>query len=567
MGLFDKVASLLGRGQPDLLKEELTAATVTGVRSIISGHPEEGLDPVRLANILRAAEMGDLIPAMWLAEAMEEKNLHYRSVLATRKLQVSQLPMQVEAASDDPADRSAADLVRDFMEGPVLRGALFDILDAVGKGFSVSELIWEQQLGEWRPERIEWRFPQWFLFDRVDGKTILMRGGPGDGAGSFQAQTMELDRGNFGTPLPPNKFISHIHRSKSGLPIRGGLSRPAAWAYMFQNFTLKSWAIFLEVYGHPLRVGKYEFGASKEDKGTLLRAVRNIAADAAAIIPSSMDIEFVTPPSTTGGALHQTNLDWWNAQVSKLVLGQTGTTDTGQYVGTADAHEHVRSDIRDDDAAQLAATLARDVIRPLVDLNIGPRPRYPKLTIGEPETEDLTGLVENVKTFVSLGGQVEVAWLGGKLGIPNPAPGALVLKAPTPPPAFGAPPPDQDGQDEDADGVDGADLQDDAAPAAPLLSANAQLPQTAAPTNDALDGLQAEQLADWHVMVKPMIDPVQELMEDCDSLEEFQSRLPELLAKQDPAALAQSLAEAAFAGRLAGLTGARVHGDGDAAGA
>jgi len=564
MGLFDKVASLLAGGKPDpaLLREELMAPTVTGLRPIISGHPEEGLGPERLAGLLREAEMGNLIPAMWLAEAMEEKNLHYRSVLATRKLQVSALPIQVTAASDDALDQKAADLVRDFCEGPILRGALFDILDAVGKGFSVSELIWGLQAGEWRPERIEWRFPQWFVFDRVDGKTILMRGGPGDGASAFQVPAGELDRGNFGTPLPPAKFITHTHRSKSGLPIRGGLMRPAAWAYMFQNFSVKAWAVFLEVYGHPLRVGRYEPGASAEDKATLLRAVRNIAADAAAIIPQGMDIEFVEAANGAGGSPHQGQLDWWNGQISKLVLGQTGTTDTGQYVGTADAHEQVRTDIRDDDAAQLGAALSRDLVKPLVDLNIGPRPRYPTLRIGEAETEDLTGLMDNIKTFVGLGGQVAESWLGGKLGIPAPEPGEPVLKAPAPVPAFGAPP-DGEGDEFDPEGTDAPDLKPPPGPKGGKITVGSQLPQTAAPVADALDSLQDDQLADWHELVKPLVDPIQALMAECKTLEEFLARIPELLDKQDPTKLAQSLARSAFAARLAGLTGAPIVPDPD----
>jgi phage gp29-like protein len=558
MGLYDKVSRLLSRKlDPAVLRDELTAPTVTGLRSIITGHPEEGLGPVQLAGLLREAELGNLIPAMWLAEAMEEKNLHYRSVLATRKLQVSALPIQVTAASDDAIDQRAADLVRDFCEGPLLRGALFDILDAVGKGFSVSELIWELQLGEWRPARIEWRFPQWFVFDRVDGKTILMRGGPGDGASAFQAAPDELSRGNFGTPLPPNKFITHIHRSKSGLPIRGGLMRPAAWAYMFQNFSVKAWAIFLEVYGHPLRVGKYETGASKEDKATLLRAVRNIATDAAAIIPQGMEIEFVEAANSTGASPHQVQLDWWNAQISKLVLGQTGTTDAGQYVGTADAHEHVRGDICDDDAAQLGASLSRDVVRPLVDLNVGPRPRYPILSIGEPETEDTAALMDNIKTFVALGGQVSESWLGGKLGVPPPEPGEAVLKAPAPVPAFGAAP-NGDGDEQDPAGANAADLPAPATAKGGRFAVQAQLPQTAAPVTDAIDALQDDQLADWHPMIKPLVDPIQALLAECSTLEEFLSRLPELVAKQNPAKLAQSLAEAAFAARLAGLTGAPI---------
>ncbi len=543
MGVWNTVQGWLGGKKPDpaMLTEDIAGPTVTGLRPIIAGHPEEGLTPQKLAGMLREAELGNLIPAMWLAEAMEEKNLHYRAVLGTRRLQVSALPITVTAAGDDAMSRKAADLVRAVVEGPAVTGALFDVLDAIGKGFSVSEIAWDIQGKDWRPERIEYRFPQWFEFDRVDGRTILLRGGPGDGPGSFQAPAAELARGNFGTPLPPYRFITHIHRSKSGLPIRGGLARPAGWAYMFQNFSAKAWAIFLEVYGHPLRVGKYAFGATAEDKATLLRAVRSIAADAAAIIPAGMDIQFVEAGAATGTSPHMTQLDWWNAQLSKLVLGQTGTTENGPYAGTAQTHQTVRDDIQADDAAQLAACLERDLVRAVVDLNLGPQARYPTLVMGEPDSEDLTALVNNVRTFVSMGGPVPAGWLADKLGVPAVEPGEPVLTAA---PQIG--------------GVDGGELQPEPAPSGGILSTQARQ-QAARPVTDAMDAMMAESLSDWRPMMAPMIDPVTALADECSSLEEFQRRLPEAMAKQDPAKLAETLAKAAFASRLAGVTGAPVH--------
>jgi phage gp29-like protein len=556
MGLFDRAMAAIGWTKPDpeVLKNEESAATIAGIRTIISGHPEEGLDPQRLAMILKGAEMGDVIPALDLAESMEEKFLHYRSVLATRKLQVSALPIQVEAASTSAIDQRAADLVREVLESAVVKGALFDVLDATGKGYSVSEIIWDLQGSEWRPDKLLWRRPQWFVPDRVDGTTILLRGGPGDGSSSLQIDPAEAMRGNFGTPLAFGKYVTHVHRSKSGIPIRGALSRPAAWAYMFQNFTVKSWAVFLEVYGHPLRVGKYDNSASKAEKATLLKAVRSISTDAAAIIPANMSIEFIDAGATTGGELHMGNLNWWNDQVSKLVLGQTGTSDTAAYVGTADAHEHVRADIKDDDAAQLASTLSRDLVRPVVMYNFGAGVALPKVTIGEPDSEDVTALFVNIKTFVSLGGKVGEAWAAAKLGVPAPEPGEPVLNAPAPPAAPGM------GQD----GEDGAE-DDPAVPgAAPGkgdgLAVATQLPQAAAPVNDALDTLQAEQLDDWQPLVGQLTDPLMALLERCTTAEEFQAGLAGLLKEQDPVKLAQSLAQANFAARLAALTGAPIAG-------
>src|SRR3546814_12737192 len=93
-------------------------------------------------------------------------------------------------------------------------------------------------------------------------------------------------------PLTALKFIIHTHKAKSGLPIRGGLARVAAWAWMFKNFTLKDWVVFCETFGQPLRVGRYGPEASQKDRDVLFAAVANIASDCAAIIPKGMEIEF-----------------------------------------------------------------------------------------------------------------------------------------------------------------------------------------------------------------------------------------------------------------------------------
>ena len=123
----------------------------------MSGHPAQNLSPRRLAALLLAAEQGDAVAYLELAEEMEEKDLHYRSVLSTRKLQVSGLPVTVEAASDAAEDVKAADLVRDFLSTGVLANAMQDILDAVGKGFSACEILWDTEGKAWYPSSILWQ--------------------------------------------------------------------------------------------------------------------------------------------------------------------------------------------------------------------------------------------------------------------------------------------------------------------------------------------------------------------------------------------------------------------------
>ena len=125
------------------LKEEQAGPTVTGVRQVISGHPAQGLNPARLASILREAEDGDPTRQLELAEEIEEKDLHYQGVISTRKRAVTQLEITVEAASDQAEDIKAADLIRAWLDRDTLQDEMFDILDAIGKGYSFVEIDWD----------------------------------------------------------------------------------------------------------------------------------------------------------------------------------------------------------------------------------------------------------------------------------------------------------------------------------------------------------------------------------------------------------------------------------------
>lgn len=337
----------------DLLEREATAS-MGSVRSIQTGHPADGLDPMRLAAILREAETSDATRYLELAEQMEEKDLHYAAVLGVRKRAIRSLELHVDAADDSLAAQEAADMVRQCLSSSAITEDLIDMLDAIGKGYSVTEIVWTRDGNRLKIDGLEYVDPRWFEFDRENGRHLYLR----DNAGPQQ--------------LRADCYIIHMARAKSGLPIRGGLARLAAWAYMFKNFAVKDWAIFCEAYGHPLRLGKFDSSSSTEDRRTLLRAVRQIGVDMAAIIPKTMEVEIVSASSTGADKLYEGKARYWDEQLSKGVLGQVATTDAiagGHAVGKI--HEEVRSDIRDADASQLASTLQRDVAGALVRVNMG----------------------------------------------------------------------------------------------------------------------------------------------------------------------------------------------------
>jgi len=506
------------------LKQEQAAPTVRGVRRPYSGaHPASGLTPDRLGRLLRDSIDGDPERYLELAEDMEERDLHYAGVLGIRKRQVAALDISVEAASDKADDFAAADLVREVIERDSFADELIDVLDAVGKGFSATEIVWDTSEGQWRPSALKWRQPTWFQIDRVDGETLLLNDPEGP------------------KPLNPYGWITHYSKTKSGLPIRGGLARAVAWTFMFKAFTVKDWAIFCEAFGQPLRLGKYDAGASEADKDRLLEAVTNIGSDFAAIVPESMQIEFVSATISGSIALYKERADWLDQQVSKVVLGQTGTTDAikgGYAVGKV--HDGVREDIERADARQLAATLNRDLIRPIVDLNFSPRRVYPKLKIGRPEEIDVDKLVSNVSTLVPLGLKVGMSTMRDKLGLPDPAPDEELLT-----PAAAAAPVAQP-------------TQTSAPPAPPLkpAAASAVVP----PATDAIDDGISEILAGdgWEKMVAPIVAGLEDKLAGAETLDDVRAVLAAHLATMDVSTLADTLARAAFSARLAGVADDRL---------
>jgi|JI10StandDraft_1071094.scaffolds.fasta_scaffold17010_9 phage gp29-like protein len=405
-------------GQPiqyDVLKEEIAVGAMTGIRQV--WHPSEAnsLTPSRLATILSDAAQGEATAYLTLAEEMEERDLHYASVLGTRKLALAGLEVRVDALSDSGKDVQIADAVREMIAAPIFEDAVFDLTDALGKGYSVVEVIWDSSGRVWTPKALEHRDPRWFRFDRETGRELRLL----DDAAPFD-----------GLPLAPYKFIVHQPRIRSGLPIRGGLARLAAPGYMCKAWSWKDWMAFADIFGLPMRVGRYGPGASKEDINKLMTAVANLGSDAAAVLPESTRIEFEQAANVAGAAdFFERLASWWDKQISKGVLGQTMTADDGSSMSQAKVHNEVRLDLLQADAKALQNTLNRSLIRPFVDLNFGPG-HYPKLVVVVPEPEDTKGLVDMIAKLVPMGLQVEQSIVRDKLGLPDPDKKATLLRAP-----------------------------------------------------------------------------------------------------------------------------------------
>jgi len=416
--LYDHLGRKIERSK---LNDVESAPSLRTVRQVFSSSPSNGLTPQGLAGILSRADRGDPHAQCELFEDMEEKDLHLSSVLGTRKRALTGLEIKVEPPINATVqEQKATDLLKEHIEAlEDFPERLEDMLDAIGKGYSVTEIIWGIHNQEAVIEDLQWREPKWFRFD-MDTMSELRLLDP-----SF------VD----GKPLTPCKYIAHIHKAKSGLAVRGGILRPCAWMFLFKNYAFKDWVQFAEVYTQPLRVGKYPSSASSAEKDVLLQAVANMGTDAAAIIPDSMLIEFVSAGGKSGNSsadLYEKLCRFCDEQTSKGVLGQTSSSDAmagGLGSGQANLHGDVRNDLLKADARLVSGTLSRDLARPIIDLNMGLVTRYPKLRLVLDAVEDLKELSDSVSKLHAIGLPIGADYLYQKFNIPKPKQGETLVGA------------------------------------------------------------------------------------------------------------------------------------------
>lgn len=535
------VSQILGPdGRPissKTLSDEIATPTVAGVRRIAEDRVSSGLTPEKLGSILRDAQTGDARAYLTLAEEMEERYLHYASVLMTRKLRIAGVAPTVEVPKGVPT--KIVDKVKELVADEDFLEGVEGLLDGIGKGYSVVEVGWDYRDGMLRPVRFDWRDQRFFHYDRV--KQTELR--------------LAVDGSMEGEPLLPARFMVHEPRTRMGIPIRRGLARPASWAFMVQSFTLQDWAAFAEVYGMPFRVGKYGPGASEADKRKLLRAVASIANDAAAIIPESMLIEFHEVTGSQGEKVFGSLIDYTDDKVSLVTLGQTMTSKDGSSYGQAKIHDKVRIDIAQADGRQYGRTINRDLIKWFVSMNFGPQPIYPKVEFAVTEPEDVKAMAEAVERMVDRGLKIAQREVRDRMGFSEPADGEDVLQAkatavPSIDAATGAkgqapaPPPADPKKAEKparlAAHVDGCRcggcLKVD------LLATRRMRADPIVDGPDEVEAVLEDVLADWQDITNPLLDPLRDVILHATSFEEA---LAMLEAKgPDGSKLAEALAVA-----------------------
>jgi phage gp29-like protein len=126
---------------------------------------------------------------------------------------------------------------------------------------------------------------------------------------------------------------------------------------------------------------------------------------------------------------------------------------------------------------------------------------------------------------------IPVKWVHEKLRIPEPEGDE---------PTLGGLPPEPPQPDKKVGAGDTAALA-----ALAALKATVDAP-------DEFDTLSDDMASDWERVTGPLVNPIERLMDECKSLEEFKARLPQVIDRMDTEALASLIASGSFAAHLLG---------------
>lgn len=476
------------------LKEPQTSRVASLANEYLTSNLD-GLTPARLAATLRAADAGDLVAQHRLFADMEERDAHLAAEMGKRKLALLGLDWNIQPPRNaTAAEKAHAEWLTEVLTDAVdpLEDLILALMDGVGHGFAAVEYEWRDEGGERLPS-FNPRPQEWFQLDRAR-REIRLR-----------------DMSVEGVPLAAFGWCFHTHgKAKTGYLGRLGLHRVLAWPFLYKTYAIGDFAEFLETFGLPIILGKYFAGASPDEKASLMRAVTSLGHDARAIMPADMEIEVKEVTASGSKSIHLEMVAWADRAQSKAILGQTMSAEaqaTGLGSGNAALHAEVRNDILVADAREIAGTITRDLLYPLIALNRGNIDglrRCPRLVFDTGEAEDIKLLADSLPALVNIGMEIPASWAHDKLRIPVRNGEEPILRAApaTPQPPAAAALAALSAQPQPAVGL--ADQLATAAAPSPaawlqhieqLVASAADLPTLQAALLDAFGDLDTEQLA------------------------------------------------------------------------
>lgn len=366
---------------------------------VISNTPEPGQGIfINWDRVLRAQAYQEL--AWYDLYAEVEKDTHVAAVLANAKLNIAGMRWDISAFQDlneeEPSARNTA--IATFVKHVLsdigyFPQHLYNLLDAIGKGFAVSEIIWEVGKDGIVVKDILNRPQRRFQFDAVD-RSLRLR---------------DIKQPYYGVPLPDRKFIVHRVASTWENPFGDALDQSIYWMWLFKKTIVKFWMQHLQVGASTIPIVKHPASANPKMKEEAMAIAENIRNGAYGRIPDNFEIQFAEAKNASQNAeAYNQFIRMADDQIAKCVNGQTLTSESSSQTGTGTlalgaVHQETQSARDEFRAHGLEATLNQTLVKWLVDFNFANVDGYPQFRFDMEAETDLAREAQIVQTLSNAG--------------------------------------------------------------------------------------------------------------------------------------------------------------------
>jgi len=339
-----------------------------------------------------------------------ERDPYVASILDTAKLNVAGMPYDMFAytgGAKKPTKRNQeiADSSKRMLDGlGYFPQHLYNLMDAKGKGFSVSEIIWKIVNNEILAGNLLNRPQRRFQFDATD-RSLRLR---------------DIQSPYFGIALPDKKFIVHRCSSTWENPFGDAKDQSLYWMWLFKKTVIKFYMQHLQVGASSVPIVKHPAGANKELKAEALEIAKMIRNGAYGRVPDNFSVEYAEANNAMQNAMvYDQFIRFCNEEMSKCVNGQSLTTEAASAEGKGtqalgNVHRNTQNQRDIFGAKGLASTINNTLIKWYVDFNFANVEGYPEFTFDLQEKEDLKSESEIVKTLSDAGFEFDEGELSEK---------------------------------------------------------------------------------------------------------------------------------------------------------
>lgn len=220
---------------------------------------------------------------------------HLTSVLEKRKAAV--LESQIEFSRDGEPDKRVGEMI----ESPWFRGFLGDLLDTRWWGFSLFQFYVDKT--------------GWMACDLIPRKHV----------DPVRELIVRHQTDIHGTPWNNYASLLAVGRIRD----IGELAKAVPWV-LYKQDTTTDWAQFAELFGMPVREYVYP-GGDDEERRRIMSDAREQGAAGVYIHPENASMKLIESGNKSGSSdLYNHLVNTCNAEISKLVLGNTLTTEASE---------------------------------------------------------------------------------------------------------------------------------------------------------------------------------------------------------------------------------------------